>query len=92
MNRQQMREKFFENIEYLQRNIPPDDIYVFAEETFMAALFFLYKWSKLENIQEQCENDPVSRKWVNNILGLQRAREASIDVSLDLGIESVEDE
>ena len=92
MNKQQMREKFFENIEYLQRNIPPDDIYVFAEETFMAALFFLYKWSKLENIQEQCENDLVSRKWVNNILSLQRAREERLDVTLDLGVESVDDE
>ena len=41
MNKEEIRKKFEENVAYLQRNIPPDDIYLFTEQTFMAALFFL---------------------------------------------------
>jgi hypothetical protein len=83
--------KFEENVAYLQRNIPPDDIYLFAEETLMAALYFMHRWSKKEDINTVCKEDEVARKWVSNILGLQRLREKALDVDLDLGIDVMEE-
>ena len=92
MNREELRQKFEKNVEYLERNIPPDDIYMFAEQTFMAALYFLKKWSETTSLQEEMKADPVTHKWINNILGLCHCRENEEDISLDLNLDSVEEE
>ncbi len=90
MNKEEMKEKFEKNVAFLKRNIPPDDIYMFAEQTFMAALFFIYKWSDWVDINEECKDDPVARKWVANIIGLQRCKDQELDIDLDLDFKSVE--
>lgn len=77
-------------MDYLKRNIPPDDIYLFAEQTFMATLFFLHKWSEWVDINEECLADPVAKKWVTNIVGLQMCKDKEMDVNLDLDLKSVE--
>lgn len=87
-----MKEKFERNVEYLKRNIPPDDIYMFAEQTFMAAMFFMYKWAEWVDVREEAKKDPIVRKWANNILGLQMCKDKAQDVDLDLDLESVEEE
>ena len=87
-----MREEFEKNVEYLRRNVPPDDIYIFAEQTFMAALFFLYKWSEWVDVNEESRKDPIIKKWVANIIGLQRCKEKGVDIDLDLDIRSVEED
>jgi hypothetical protein len=87
-----MKLKFEKNVDWLKRNIPPDDIYMFAEQTFMSALFFLHKWNKCGNVQEEFENDEISRKWISNILGAQKCKDLDIDISLDLGLDSIEEE
>lgn len=87
MNNEELMKKFEENVEYLRRNIPPDDIYLFTEQTFMAAMFFLKKWSEHVQISEEMESDKVTRVWVRNILSLEQMRELQIDVQLDLDIE-----
>ncbi len=87
-----MKEKFEKNVEFLRRNIPPDDIYMFAEETYMAALFFLHKWSEVQDINEECKKDVVAMKWVRNIMVFQVYKDQNIDVQLDLNLKSVEDE
>lgn len=89
MNKEEMKAKFEKNVEYLQRNIPPDDIYLFTEQTFMAALFFLQKWSAWVDILEECK-DPITRKWVTNIMGLLHCRENEVDLTLDLDMKSLE--
>lgn len=91
MNKEEFKNKFEKNVEYLQRNIPPDDIYIFAEQTMMAALFFMHKWSQHENISKACLNDHVACKWVHNILGLYKAREQGINVKIDLDIEVLDE-
>lgn len=90
MNREELKEKFERNVDYLKRNVPPDDIYMFAEQTFMATLFFLHKWSEWADINEECKNDPVAKKWVTNIVGLQMCKDKELDVNLDLDLKSVE--
>lgn len=92
MDKEELRKKFEANVLYLRRNIPPDDIYMFAEQTFMAALFFIHKWSEWENITEDMKRDPVSNKWVRNIVGLQMSRDKGEDLTLDLDLKSVDDD
>ena len=92
MNKEEMKAKFLKNVEYLERNIAPDDIYLFAEQTLMACLFFLQKWSDWVDIKEELQRDPVAKKWVTNIVALQICRDREIDVELDLDLKSVEGE
>lgn len=87
-----MRAMFEKNIEYLQRNIPPDDIYIFAEETFMAALFFLHKWAEWVDINVECHKCIITQKWVKNIMGLLKVRDAEQDFTLDLGLDELGEE
>lgn len=87
MNKEDWLKKFEKNVAYLQKNIPPDDIYVFAEQTFMSSMFFLSKWSDWIDIEEEMEKDPVVEKWVNNIVGLQKLKDLGQDVNLDLNYE-----
>lgn len=91
MNREELKEKFEKNVEFLKRNVPPDDIYLFAEQTFMATLFFLHKWSEWVDINDECSKCPFAKKWVNNIVGLQMCKDKEQDVNLDLNMPSIED-
>ncbi len=91
MTPDELRQKFEENVQYLQRNIPPDDIYVFAEQTYMASLFFLHKWSKCVDITAECKADETASKWVRNIMALLEARDKGIDINLDLDLKSLEE-
>lgn len=77
-------------MDFLKRNIPPDDIYMFAEQTFMAALFFIHKWCDWVDISEECSTDPVAKKWVSNIIGFQMCKDKDMDVNLDLDLKSVD--
>lgn len=90
MNKEEMLRQFNENVEYLQRNVPPDDIYIFTEQTFMAALFFLTKWSEKADIEAECAQDIIAQKWVTNILGLLACRDLKQDINLDLNMECLD--
>lgn len=90
LSKEELLKKFEKNVDYLRRNIPPDDIYIFTEQTFMAALFFLKKWSERADIPEEMAKCPVTAKWVTNILSLQALRDREEDVHLDLDMKSVE--
>ncbi len=89
MNREELIAEFEKNVAYLHRNIPPDDIYFFAEETLMASFFFLKKWSECVDLEKICKDDPVARKWVVNILSLMRCRNDGIEVNIKLNLESL---
>lgn len=87
MNKEELKAKFEKNVDFLKRNIPPDDIYMFAEQTFMAAMFFLFKWSEWVDVNEEGEKDEVVKKWASNIIGFQRCRDQEIDIDLDLDLD-----
>lgn len=92
MNKEELKEKFEKNVEYLKKVVPPDDIYLFSEQTFMAALFFLKKWSEKTSITEEMLRDPITDKWVTNILGFLECKEKDLDINLDLNMQSIEEE
>ena len=84
MDKKKLLEKFEKNVLYLRRNIPPDDIYMFAEQTYMAAMFFLYKWSDHVDIQKEMDRDEPTNVWVSNLLTLQELRDKNADISLEV--------
>lgn len=90
MDNEELLEEYYKNVEWLRANIPPDDIYLFTEQTFMAALFFLHKWSTYEDLNQACNEDEIARKWIKNILGLLKCREQGLNIELDLNLESLE--
>lgn len=91
MNKEELVKKFEKNVLYLKENIPPDDIYVFAEQTFMAAMYFLHGWSQWVDLNEEAKRDPISKKWITNIIALQMMKDRNESVDIDLGLESMED-
>lgn len=91
MDKEELLHQFNKNVEWLRNNVPPDDIYLFTEQTFMASLFFLHKWSEHEDLNIACEEDPIARKWIRNIMGLVRCRDLGLNIQLDLNMESIEE-
>lgn len=92
MDKKELMEKYEKNLVYLKRTIPPDDIYDFSEQTFMAALFFLKQWSELEDLEEVMKKDPIAMKWIINILSFQRCKDEEIDINLDLNLDPEDEE
>ena len=87
MNNDEVLSIFYKNIEFLQKTIPPDDIYVYAEQTFIAALFFIYRLKECINFEEEMKKDPTLRKYATNILLMLEAKERDIDCRFNLGLE-----
>ena len=92
VNKEELLKKFKENVQYLERNVPPDDIYLFTEQTVMAALYFMFKWSEWVDIAQEAEKDPIAKKWITNILSLVVMRDKGQDIEIDLNMKSLEDE
>ena len=91
MNKEEFRSRFEENLKYLQKTVPPDDIYIFCEQTISAAMYFIIKWREHVDLTEEAKNCPISKKWLTNILSYEYCRREKIDISLDLDMESVYD-
>lgn len=91
MSKEELFKKFEKNVQYLKNNIPPDDIYAFAEQTFMAALYFMHRWSTWEDLNEIAKEDPIAKKWIVNILSLQMMKDRNEAVELDLGLDEMEE-
>ena len=92
MDKRELIKKYDENVAWLRRNIPPDDIYDFAEQTYMAALFFLKLASSDDRFLTLLRECPVTRKWSQNICGLLKVREEGIDCPIDMKLEIVDDD
>ncbi len=87
MDKEEFLKKFNHNVDYLRRNVPPDDIYAFCEQTVMAAVYFLRKWHEWIDIHEEMESNPISKKWIVNIGSLRIAQEEDIDIEFDLKLD-----
>lgn len=92
MNKEEFRKMLNDNVAYLQRNIPPDDIYLFAECNFMSALYFLNRYSKHVDVNDECQENLTTRKYVVSMLNLMHAREQQLDLPFDLCLDALEDD
>lgn len=86
MDKEAISKLFEQNVLYLQKTIPPDDIYVFAEQTLMAALFFLNKLRSQVDILAEMEKDKAMKIYTNNIMGLIYCRDEKKDIKLELDL------
>lgn len=93
MDKKEFLEAYEKNVDWLKRNIPPDDIYDFTEQTFMAAMFFLKKYTDtLDDVKHELESDKIFQKWTRNIFGLMHCRDNNIDTQVDLKLMSADDD
>lgn len=92
MDKQEFLKKYERNIAWLRRNIPPDDIYDFAEQTYMAALFFLRLASVDPDFMKLLQECPITRKWSQNLCSLLHLRDNNIDSAIDMKLEVIDDE
>lgn len=72
---EEFQEKFESRILWLQKNIPPDDIYGFSLQALLAAEFFIYRLMEKTNINEAMDKDITTNNWVKYIIGLRQAHE-----------------
>ncbi len=91
MDKEELRKLFEKNVTYMQQTIPPDDIYIFAEQTLMAALYFVRKLSEYTDLTELVDSDPVFKKWAINIGSYHAAQINEIDMTLDLKIDELDE-
>lgn len=91
MNKKEFKAKFEKSIAYIQKTIPADDIYLFTEQTFMAAMYFLLRWSEVVNLQEEAEENEISKKWITNILAFHHCKENEIEINLNLDLDSIDE-
>ena len=90
MEKKQFKKQFYENVDFIQRNIAPDDIYIFTEQTLMAAVFFLHIITKFCDLEEECNNNIVLKKYVANVLGFEKLKKDKKDVRVDMDLKSIE--
>lgn len=73
-----------ENVRYLRDNIPPDDIYLFAEQMYLTSIYFLYKWSDWIDIDKECKSDDKSKSLIEMINKLANARDKKMPFYLSV--------
>jgi len=84
MEKEDVWKKFNNAVNYLHRNIPPDDIYLFAQQTFVSALYLLLKLKESINIEEECESNETLQKIVTNIMYFHTHQQNDIKIEINL--------
>lgn len=77
-------EKFRQNVQWLREQIPPDDIYEFAEQALMAADFFISELSSWVDLSMESEQDKVLALWLKNVVGMRVLRDQGYKGRIDM--------
>ena len=95
MNQEEEKEKlmaeFVANVQYLRDNIPPDDIYEFAEQALLSAEFFILRWAEWVDAFEECEKCGLTKLWFQNVIGLKALQSVNQKAKVKLDMEIHED-
>jgi len=86
----EVAERIEKRIKWIQRNIAPDDIYMFAEQALMGAEFFMGLWAHGKNLTEECGRCPLLGQWLNNIAGFRYLRDKDQDCKINLEFKVLE--
>jgi hypothetical protein len=84
MNKEEALAKFNEEVEWLKQVVPPEDIYMFANQALVSARFFLNRWSDWVDIYKECEEDDTVNGWVMNLCGINHLRSIGSKERLNL--------
>jgi len=85
MSEEHDEEMFEKNVQYLAKQIPPDDIYIFAEGLLAMSYYFLRQWGKYTDIQEECDEDEITYTYVVNLLRYFYSRDMEMEVKYRMG-------
>lgn len=86
MNREEAEAEMSRQALWLQKSVPPDDVYVFAIQALWAAEFFISQWAHDIGIEgfAKAQNNPVINKWLSNILTVKEFRESNTPFTINL--------
>jgi len=68
------QKKFEERVIWLSENIPPDDIYCFAQQMLLAAEYFIYRLNDQIDVREYMASDIDMNNWVKMVLGISASQ------------------
>lgn len=91
MDKEELKELFEKNVRYIQKTVPPDDIYIFAEQTLMASMYFLRTIAEYKGIADLAGEDPIFDKWVRNVGYFFMAQQEDLDMTLDLKMDELDE-
>ena len=81
-----MQKSYEENVIWLRNNVPPDDIYEFAEQALMAAEVMIDKIDEVDDIEKACKEDEHLKGWVENVVGLRILKQQNYMGGLNVSI------
>lgn len=67
------------DIEWFKKNIGLEDVYCFAQQSFIAAEYFLAQLADWVDVEEECTMDKTFNFWCKNVLGLSVFRRENPD-------------
>jgi hypothetical protein len=91
MSKEEILARFNKNVAYIEKVIPPDDIYLFTEQTLMAAIYFLGMLNEVIDMNEACKQNPILKKWVINIVSFHKCQVDNLDIELNLDMERMDE-
>lgn len=77
--KQESLELYKENVAWLRRVIPRDDIYDFSEQILMGCDFLLAELGKHINYFDEAEKDKKFACWLQNMIVIRGLREQKYD-------------
>jgi hypothetical protein len=81
-------ERFEKNVQWLKKNVAPDDIYEFAEQALMAADYFIGELSSWVDLVEEGEKDRVLGLWLKNVIGMRVIRDRNMQGVIDTSMKT----
>lgn len=81
------REYFEKNIQWIKKNVAPDDIYIFAEILLACGKYFFDQWTDLIDYEAEIEKNPASRHFIINFAKIVMAQSQDADFQVKLNID-----
>ena len=81
-------EKYQRHVDWIRRNIAPDDIYDFAQQSLMASIYLL-KVLDDEDILIRCLENKITLKWCQNIISVAVKQDEDEDCPVNLKLDEL---
>ena len=88
--KQKLLDQYHIDVQWLRDNIPPDDIYDFAEQALLSAEFFILKWAEWVDVDEERDKDKLVNIWFQNVIGIMALQAESFKTRLNLEMKDPE--
>jgi len=83
MTNEEALKRFNDDVEWLKTVVPPEEIYIFANQVLLGAQYFMSRWSDWVDIDKECKLDRETKAWVMNLAGVYKLRALGITEKLN---------